>query len=292
MPQFDLMTAHQRMAAYLERHNVEQPRLASEILVSKTLGIRRMDIYTRFDRPVTELELDAIRIRGKRLAGGEPLQLIVGDAQFLSYLFKVARGVFIPRPETEILVDIAAQFLKSLPQQESPTGFLDLCAGTGVVSLSLLKLTPNAIGIATDISENAVALALENARLLGVNERYNCTLGDLFETLDTEMRFDAVISNPPYIPASDIESLPEIVKNYDPRAALDGGPDGLDIVRRIIEQAPAFLKPGGMLALEIGIGQSGETIELMSAAGFESCKAEKDLSGIERVISGCLEKAR
>ncbi len=287
MPQLDLINTLTKMTSYLERHSIEQPRLASEILVSKTLGLSRIEIYTHFDRPVSETELDAIRIKGRRLAEGEPLQLIVEDTQFLSYIFRVRRGVFIPRPETEILVDTAAQRLK--PLEKSDISVLDLCTGSGVIAISLLKLIPQATAAATDISEDALALASENARLLGVSDRFSSLRGDLFSPVPPGTRFDAVLSNPPYITSREMESLPNIVKEYDPRAALDGGPDGLDIVRRIVDQAPDHLKPGGFLAIEIGAGQSRNVMNLMHERGLTNCRAEQDFNGIERVITGCHE---
>jgi len=287
MPQLDLLNTLAKMTSYLERHSIEQPRLASEILVSKTLGLSRIEIYTHFDRPVSETELDAIRIKGRRLAEGEPLQLIVEDTQFLSYTFRVRRGVFIPRPETEILVDTAAQRLK--PLEKSDISVLDLCTGSGVIAISLLKLIPHATATATDISEDALALASENARLLGVSDRFSSVRGDIFSPVPPGTRFDAVLSNPPYITSREMEYLPNIVKEYDPRAALDGGPDGLDIVRRIISQAPDHLKPGGFLAIEIGAGQSRDVMNLMHERGLTNCGAEQDFNGIERVITGCHE---
>ena len=289
MAGFNLINAHQRMTAYLERHSVGQPRLASEIIIAKTLGINRIDIYARFDRPVTGGELDAIRIKGRRLAGGEPLQLVVGDAQFLSYFFRVEPGVFIPRPETEILVETAAEYLK--PRTEPPPEkILDLCAGCGVVAISLLKLFPEITAEAVDISPKAAMLAADNARGLGVAERFIAHSGDHFSPLQPGVRFDAVLANPPYIPSADIVSTPAVVKDYDPRPSLDGGADGLDVVRRIIGGAPDFLKPGGLLALEIGFGQADETQRLMREGGFSERKTAKDLAGIERIISGCHPK--
>lgn len=277
------------MTAYLERHNVEQPRLASEIIISKTLGIDRIKIYAHFDRPVTDDELDAIRIKGKRLAGGEPLQLVVGDTQFLSYVFSVEPGVFIPRPETEILVEVASEHLKS-QTDPSPEKILDLCTGSGVVAISLLKLFPGITAAASDISPKAAELTRKNAQSLGVEDRLEVHSGDLFEPVTPGTLFDAIVSNPPYILSADIISTPAVVKDFDPLPSLDGGADGLDVVRRIIEGVRNYLKPGGLLALEIGFGQAEETLGLMAAGGLTNCKATKDLAGIERIVSGCLQK--
>ena len=277
------------MTAYLERHAVEQPRLASEIIIAKSLGINRIDIYACFDRPVSDGELDSIRIKGRRLAEGEPLQLVVGDAHFLSYIFRVEPGVFIPRPETEILVETADEYLKSRTEPP-PEQILDLCTGSGVVAISLLKLIPEISAEAVDISEKATQLATENAASLGVSERFTAYTGDLFTVLKPGTLYDAILANPPYISTCDIAATPAVVRNHDPHASLDGGKDGLDTVRLIIGGAPQFLKSGGLLALEIGIGQADETLRLMRDGGFSDCKSVKDLAGIERIISGCLEK--
>lgn len=288
MPQPDLINTHRMLTAYLERHEIERPRFCSEILISKALDIRRIDIYAHFDRPVSETELEGIRKLGRRLSKGEPLQLVVGDTQFLSCTFKTAPGVFIPRPETETLVETAAKHLKNI--ESAPLKILDLCAGTGVIAISILKFFPGATAVAVDISENASRLAAENAGLLAVEDRLTCFTGDLYSPISHEMTFHAILSNPPYIPSGDIETLSSAVKDYDPRTALDGGPDGLDMIRRIIEKAPDFLENNGLLAIETGIGQYGDALRLMSDAGFSDCDVAKDINEIERVVFGWIRK--
>jgi len=280
-----LLDAHRSMTEFLGRHGVDQPRLASEIITAHALGINRIDIYTRHDLPLKDYELDSIRELGKRLAGGEALQLVVGDCQFFSLFFKVRKGVFIPRPETETLVEAAVRALKNR-DPEQPPAILDLCTGTGVVAISLLQFIPGARGAAVDVSPLAVELATENAGNLGVSDRLDLYAGDLFEPLPAGSLFDAITANPPYIPTHDILRIEPVVKDNDPNAALDGGPEGQDVIKRIIEQAPEYLAPGGFLALEVGAGQAPATETLFSHGGFCGTGIHPDLSGIERVVMG------
>jgi release factor glutamine methyltransferase len=284
----DLLNAHRKLTEYLERHGVENPRLCSEILISNALEIPRIDVYTKYDRPMKDSDLAGIRALGRRLIGGEPLQLITGDTQFFSFNFKTAPGVFIPRPETEILVETTARALEKT-NQKTPR-ILDLCAGSGVIAVSILKIVPEATAVAVDISKKSFDLTSENALRLGVESRIECLIGDLYKPLPPGTTFDAIVSNPPYIPSSDIGSLSPTVRDFDPRESLDGGPDGLDTIRRILQNAPDNLREGGFIAFEIGISQSEKALLLARDAGFTDCTVIRDLGGIERVITGCKEK--
>jgi release factor glutamine methyltransferase len=221
----NILETHKKLTEWFERRGVESSRFASEIIISRTLEVPRVHIYAGFDRVMKESELEAIRERGKRLVAGEPIQLIVGDCQFLSHFFKVKPGVFIPRPETEQLALIAAEFFNS-SNDTIGRKFLDLCSGTGVISISLLKSFPDMTAIGVDISETAVALSNHNADTLGVSDRVSYYQGDMFSPVAAEEKFAAIVSNPPYIPTGDIESLDPIVKDYDPALALNGGIDG------------------------------------------------------------------
>lgn len=282
-----IMEAHQLMMEYLQRHNVEQPRLCSEIIISRALEMERVQIYARFDEPADSAGLDKARDMGKRLAAGEPLQLVVGDAQFFSNFIKVRRGVFIPRPETETLVDTAATALRKMAAEKSePPTLLDLCAGSGVIGVTLAKFVDGLMVKGVDISAAAVELSVENAERLGVAERCSFYQGDLFEPLDDSEKFDAITANPPYIPTHDILIIEPVVKNFDPHVALDGGPDGLDIVRKIAARAPGRLTPGGFLIMEIGARQAQEVAAIFDNSGFSDIEILKDLSGIDRVVMG------
>lgn len=282
-----IMEAHQGMTAYLERHGVEQPRLCSEILLSNALDMERVQIYARFDQTANAEGLDKARDMGRRLAKGEPIQLVVGNAQFFSFFIQVRNGVFIPRPETETLVDAAASFLRKMALS-APDGLraLDLCSGSGVIAVALAKFVPELRVKAVDISPAAVELGAENAEALGVSDRCDFARGDLFGATDSHDTFHAIVSNPPYIPTKDIMMIEPVVRDYDPMAALDGGEDGLDIVRKIAAGAMARLADGGFLIVEIGIGQAGETKMILETAGFQGVEIMKDLSGIDRVVAG------
>ena len=284
-----LLDAHRSLTEFLSRHGVEEPRLASEIVTAHALGMKRIDIYTKFDQPLTAEELDAVRKLGKRLAAGEALQLVVGDAQFFSYFFAVRQGVFIPRPETETLVDTAARFMKNRGEDAAPPTLLDLCTGSGVIAVTMLKFLPYATAVATEISPAAVDLARENAEKLGVTDRIEVLEGNLFEPLAPGAVFDAITANPPYIPTHDILRVEPVVKDNDPNAALDGGSDGLDVIRRIAAGAPARLAPGGFIALEVGAGQAGDVETILKGEGFARTEMRRDLSGIERVVTGWME---
>lgn len=285
---WDLISAHRRLTDYLSSRGVESPRAVSEILISHALGIHRIDIYSDFDKPVPEEKLKELNPLVKQVEQGMPLQLIVGNTQFLSHIVRVESGVFIPRPETEGLVDSAARLL--CPPGAPDTGpkeieILDIGTGTGVIALSLLKLLACARAAATDINPAATALAKKNAEILGIAGRFIALEGSLYEPVSGRKNsFNLVISNPPYIPADDIMKLEPAVRDYDPREALDGGPDGLDAVREIIAGAPEYLVAGGLLGLEVGAGQAPAAAELASGAGLNNITIEKDLSGIQRCV--------
>lgn len=285
---WDLISAHHRLTDYLASKGIESPRVVSEILISHVFNIRRIEIYSGFDKPVTDEKLKELNPLVKQIERGAPIQLVVGNAQFFSHIVRVESGVFIPRPETETLVDAAARLLNPPGPRDEPLPaleILDIGAGTGVVALSLLKLLPGSRAAATDINPAAIALAEKNAELLGLADRYSPLPGSLFAPVaDRKNSFNLVISNPPYIPTDDIAGLEPVVRDHDPREALDGGPDGLDVIRKIIAGASEYLAPGGLLGFEVGAGQAPAVAELLTAAGLTDVSVEKDLSGIERCV--------
>ncbi len=276
------------MTGYLKRHGIQNPRFTSEILISNVLNIERIQIYASHDNPVNDEELDRLRELSKRIAGGEPLQLVVGDSHFLSYVFKVEPGVFIPRPETEVLVEVTVNLLEK--NNVEPEMILDIGTGTGVIAISLLHRYKAANAMGVDISIRATALASENARLLNIEDRIRFIESDLFENIDENKQFDLIVSNPPYIPSVDIPGLDPVVRDFDPHAALDGGKDGFATIRNILKTAPSYLKPGGLITMEIGINQAGETSRIFNEAGLVNVEAFRDLSGVERIVTGWKEK--
>lgn len=227
---------------------------------------------------------------GERVSG-KPLQLILGSVDFYSATLSVGEGIFIPRPETETLVEVGLEFLRGRADTEDcPRGnhnkILDLCTGCGAVLIALAMET-GWEGIGTDICRKALAFAEGNARKNRVAKLLDFCQGDLFSALpEPHQKFALIVANPPYIPDERLEALPPEVRNYDPREALDGGADGLSVIRRIVEEAPEYLVGGGMLALEIGEEQGGAVSRLYQQVGFCEVRISKDLAGRDRVVSG------
>ncbi|MEW5946158.1 MAG: peptide chain release factor N(5)-glutamine methyltransferase [bacterium] len=282
----NILTAHQNLTGYLRKRSVESPGLASEIIISHALAIPRIQIYASFERTLADGEKDLIRALARRVADGEPIQLVVGSAHFLGRTFIVQPGVFIPRPETEVLVETVIRLLED--GASGDVSFLDIGAGCGVIAVSLLLRFDTAAATATDVSPAALALAARNAQAHGVLHRLTLLEGDAFAPLtgDPPPLFHCIVSNPPYVKTAEIPALDALVRDHDPRTALDGGDDGLETIRKIVTQSPHFLAPGGLLALEVGAGQAEPTLECFRAAGIAGTRAHRDLAGIERVITG------
>ncbi len=245
---------------YLERKGDENPRLSAQWLLCHATGLSRLELYTCFDRLLTPNELSCLREAVKRRGAGEPLQYIRGLAAFRHLELRVSPKVLIPRPETETLVQLVLDWLNQR-QRATQQGcdhpcILDIATGSGCIALSLLQEYPDAQVLATDISPEAVLVAEENARLLKLDEAalkviQDDLAGSLIDDIGMHGGFDVIISNPPYIPTVELERLPREVADFEPVLALDGGADGLEIFRRIIEQAAVLLKPGGLLACEL-----------------------------------------
>lgn len=263
---------------------IESPRLDAELIVGHALGITRMQIIMDATRPLDEAELAKLRALVKRRRNHEPIAYLRGEREFYGHSFRVDKRVLVPRPETELLVDVALARTSHLSLSMRA---LDLCTGSGCVAIVLARKRPTSKVTAVDLSGDALAVARENAARLGA---YNLAFrqGDLFEGVPEGARFDVVTANPPYIPAGDLPGLMPDVRDFEPKLALDGGPDGLDLVRRIVEGAPARLAPGGVLAMEIGMGQAEDVVALLERRGFVDVRADRDLAQIPRVVSGRL----
>jgi release factor glutamine methyltransferase len=214
----------------------------------------RMKLYLNFDRALTTAETDALRELVKRRGQREPLQHIVGSTSFCGLEIVVSREALIPRPETEMLAELGWQFLSTINSPLSTA--LDFGTGTGCIAITIAAKTPGAKIIALDISAEALALAKENAARNQVAERIEFLQGDGFAALTKEKQFDLIVSNPPYIASAEIATLDPEVRDFDPRAALDGGADGLDFYRKLAAEAKNFLKPDGKIMLEFGDGQA------------------------------------
>ena len=249
-----VLEAIQKSTDFLAKKGVESPRLHTELLLAHQLQMPRMKLYLNFDRALTAAETDGLRELIKRRAAREPLQHIVGSTSFCGHEISVSRHALIPRPETELLAELGWKFLSTIKSEPS-TG-LDFGTGTGCIAIALALQCPNARITALDISPDALALARQNAAQNRVAERMEFCLGDGFAALADGKPFDLLISNPPYIASAEIASLQPEVRDFDPRAALDGGADGLDFYRRLAAEAKAFLKPDGKIMLEFGDGQA------------------------------------
>ncbi|NVI97598.1 peptide chain release factor N(5)-glutamine methyltransferase [Myxococcus sp. AM009] len=266
---------------HFEKRQVDAPRLTAEILLSYVLKLSRVRLYVDLDRPLSKEELGAYRALIERRMAGEPTQYLTGVREFYNRPFKVDARVLIPRPETELLVEAA---LRMLPK-DAPGRALDVCTGSGCIAISLAAERPLATVIATDLSPDACALARENAQALGVADRVTVLQGDLFAPVPAGERFQVVVSNPPYIASEEIAGLSAEVRR-EPKLALDGGPDGLVAVRRVVTGARQWLEPGGLLAMEIGEDQGPAVLELLRAAGYADARVEKDLERRERMAFG------
>ncbi len=232
---------------HFEKRQVDSPRLTAEILLAHVLKTSRVRLYVDLDRPLSKEELAAFRALIERRMSGEPTQYLTGVKEFYNRTFKVDARVLIPRPETELLVEAA---LRALPK-DAPSRALDVCTGSGCIAISLAAERPQASVLATDLSPDACALARENAEALGVGARVTVVQGDLFAPVPADARFQLVVSNPPYIASEEIPGLSAEVRR-EPHLALDGGKEGLLVIRRVIEGARRYLLPGGLLAMEIG----------------------------------------
>jgi release factor glutamine methyltransferase len=248
----------QKSTEFLAKKDVESPRLQAELLLAHVLKLPRMKLYLNFERTLTAAETDALRELIKRRSQREPLQHIVGSTSFCGSEIAVNRNVLVPRPETEILAEAGWSFLSTINSQ--PSTALDFGTGSGCIAIALAVKCPGATIVALDVSAEALETAKQNAVRNDVADRIEFVQGDGFPApQNNPALFDLIISNPPYIPTAEIETLDPEVRDYDPRGALDGGADGLDFYRRFAVEARAFLKPGGKIMLEFGDGQ-GEAI--------------------------------
>lgn len=263
---------------YLAEKGVENARLEAEWLLCAGLGMDRVGLYVNFDKPLTAAELAACRSLVARRARREPLQYILGSQDFYGLDFEVAPGVLIPRHDTETLVQEAV--VRCPPRGK----VLDIGVGSGCIAIALAKALPGVAMTGCDASDAALELAARNAARHGVS--LELAHGSLFAPF-TGRTFDLVVSNPPYIPTADLDTLQPEVRDHEPRQALDGGNDGLDFYRRIVPESLCHLDTGGWLLVEIGIGQAAGVIGLFEAAGgFAGIFSARDPGGIERVIGG------
>jgi release factor glutamine methyltransferase len=257
---------------YFRKHGVENPRLNIEHLLAHVLGKRRMDLYLEFDRPLSDRELDPLRDLVKRRATGEPLQHLLGTVEFLGHTLRCDSRALVPRPETE-------QLCEHLLKSPAPQRILDVGTGSGVIAVSLALGWPAALVDGVDASDDALALAQENAERLGVSGRVKFYRSDLLSAVDGTV--DLMVANLPYIATEEIAGLSAEVRR-DPHLALDGGTDGLRLIERLADEAPRVLR--GRIAFEIGHGQAAATCDLLRVRNFQDIEASKDYQGRERFV--------
>lgn len=266
---------------YLEKRGVPEARLNMQLMLAHQLGCSKLDLYLQFDRPLEEIELAPLREMLRRRGAREPLQHVLGEVEFLGHRFKCDARALVPRPETEELVD---RLLREPPLLNPGDRIADVGTGSGVIGLSLAHAWQGR-GLEFHLIDSeaaALELALENARALHVEEQVKLTRGSLLE--ETPGPFRLIVANLPYIAREDLPALSAEVQR-DPASALDGGPGGLELVSRLIDQAPDYLCPGGMVLLEIGAGQAEATKALFAAGPFESLTVTNDLAGRQRFVS-------
>ena len=295
------------ITAYFTEKGIDAPRLSAELLLSHVLSLKRIELYTQFDKPVDKQQLHVLHALTKRAGQNEPVAYLTGKTEFYSIELDITPDCLIPRPETELLVERAIEFLRSRiaeqPTMQSalqkgqipdatgtPAQFIcDLCTGSGCIAVAIAANFPQGRIIATDISDAALAVAAANLEKHRLRERITLLHGDLFDPLirqpDTP-EFDLIVCNPPYVSAPEFEALDKNVKDYEPKIALFAGADGLDIHRRIIEKADSFLKSDGALMLEIGCAQGTAVKDLIDQTGaFAEVGIEKDLNNNDRILT-------
>jgi release factor glutamine methyltransferase len=269
----------QATTAYFGKKGVEQPRLSIEHLLADTLGKKRIELYLEFDRSLSEQELEPLREKVRRRAEGEPLQHLLGHWDFFGRTFKTDRRALIPRPETELLVEVV---LKEFGASEgSANRLVDVGTGSGVLAITLALERPGLEVSAIDLSADALTLARENAERFGLADRIEFRRTDLLE--EVEGPFHLIVANLPYIPTAALNMLQREVK-FDPAPALDGGKDGLTIIKRLIESVPGKIVSNGLIALEVGQGQAQEVSGFMADQNYRDISIRKDYQGVERLL--------
>jgi len=268
-----------RTTEFLEKRGVEGARLNSELLIGHALGLKRMQLYLQFERPLTEPELEKIRPLVKRRSNREPLQYITGETDFSGLKLKVDRRALIPRPETEYLIEVVAGRM-TVP----PVSILDLGTGSGAIALALATRYPAASVTAVDKSAEALVLAHENAAALGLADRVNFIQSDWFTALPAERRFGLIVANPPYLTETEVREAQPEVKDFEPQSALVAGENGLADLVSIIRGARPYLAAGGLLACETGIAQHTQLAPQAVASGYSRTESLRDLTGRERFL--------
>ena len=274
-----LLEVIKRTTDFFAAKEVENPRLNAELLVGHALGLPRMQLYLQFERLLTEPELEKIRPLVKRRGQREPLQYLLGETEFFHIRLKTDRRALIPRPETERLCELITERM-----EKAPATILDLGTGGGAIALALAAFYPQSAVTAVDRSDEALALARENAEALGLTSRLRLVRADWYAGLEPGARFDLIAANPPYLSADEVAGAAREIREHEPRDALTPGAGGREALDLIIAGARARLTPGGLLALETGVDQHAALREKTSAAGFTRVESRPDLNNRDRYL--------
>ncbi|MBM4361879.1 MAG: peptide chain release factor N(5)-glutamine methyltransferase [Deltaproteobacteria bacterium] len=266
-----------------QRRGLPSARLDAELLLCHVLGLRRIDLLLERERELAAAELASYRGLIQRRRRAEPVAYLVGTREFYGLPFRVDARVLVPRPDTETLVDVALARTQAV---DLAARALDLCTGSGCVALALARSRPTWSVTGVDLSPDALVVARDNAARLGLIQHVAFVEGDLDTPLPEGARYDVITANPPYVPTAELAELDADVRDHEPRLALDGGPDGLALLRRIIERSSSRLTEGGLLVLEVGYGQAEPVAALLAERGFTGIERRRDLGGIDRVVCG------
>jgi release factor glutamine methyltransferase len=272
-------------AADFRARGIASARLDAELLLAHALGVERIRLFIDSTRRLTPDDLAGYRALIQRRRQREPVAYILGEREFWGLPLRVDRRVLIPRPDTETLVEVA---LARTRHRDLCGEALDLCTGSGCVAIAFARARPTWRVTGTDLDPGAVALARENAQRLGAVWGVGFVTSDLDAALGGSRRFDLLTANPPYIASGEVAALDAGIRDFEPLLALDGGADGLAVVRRIVDRAALRLRPRGVLAVEVGAGQSDAVAELMAQGGLQAIETARDYGGVERVVSGRL----
>ena len=270
---------------YLTDKDVEAPRLSAELLLSNILSLKRIELYMHFGQVVEKQQLERLRDMVKRAGAHEPVAYLVGKTEFYSIEIEVNQDCLIPRPETELLVERAIEFLRG---REGPQSVCDLCTGSACIAVAIAKNFPHAHVVATDISDAALAVAARNIEKYQLEDRVTLLNGDLFDPVIPHLdgsTFDLIVCNPPYVSSTEYEALDKNVREYEPALGLLAGQDGLDVYRRIADHAGGLLKDNGAIMLEVGYSQGPAVRKLVEEAGLSrAVKIEKDFNDNDRIV--------
>jgi len=270
--------------SYFNKHCIDSPRLTSELLLAHCLDINRLNLYLQYDRPLDKTELSGFKGLIKKRIQNQPVAYIIGEKGFFESDFLVTRDVLIPRPDTEIIVEQAIEILRKDSNHNHKRKILELGTGSGAIIISLAKEISYNSYFASDFSIAAIDIAKKNAERIA-NNKISFFCSNWFSAIKSTAQFDLILSNPPYVPSKDIAKLQPEIRKFEPMMALDGGDDGLDSYRTILQNAHSHLVPGGIILLEIGFDQKDGVINIVNKfAQYQSVEFIKDLAGHNRVV--------